>query len=277
MQRASNHFERLARAGFWAKGIVYILLGGLALSSVIFGGVGEDSPEDALSTLLGAPLGRVVLAVIAVGLLGYVLWRLAQSVLNADNHDKDALGIATRLGQCFSACANGVLAFTAAGLAFNGSGGGGDGSGQRSIIAMIMSQPFGQWMIGAIGLIFIGAGIGQVYRGVVKDYEGRVAIPARHKGLLDPIAQYGLMARGALFIVIGGLILYAAITVSTEDAGGLRDALDWLRSQPYGAVFYAIAAAGLAAYGGYAIIQALYRRMEPPDKEDIKNLHPGRN
>lgn len=277
MQKSTNHFERLARAGYWAKGIVYLLLGGLALSSVIYGGGGEDTPEDALSSLLGAPLGRVALAMIAIGLVGYVLWRLSQAVLNADGHDKDALGIITRAGQLFSAGANGALAVTAAGLALSGSGGGDDGSSQRSLIATVMSQPFGQWLIGAVGLIFVAAGIGQIYRGVVRDYEGRVVIPKDKKKLLDPVAQYGLIARGALFVVIGGLIFYAAVTVSNQEAGGLRDALNWVRSQPYGAVFYGLAAAGLAAYGGYSIIQALYRRMDPPDKEDIKDLHPGRN
>ncbi len=276
MQRSSNHFERLARAGYWAKGIVYILLGGLALTSVFAGGSGEDSPEGALSSLLGAPMGRLVLAAIAIGLVGYVLWRLAQSVLNADDHDKDALGIATRLGQFFSACANSILAFSAGALAFNGQASGDGGSSQQSVVAMAMAQPFGQWLVGGVGLIVVGAGIGQIYRGIVKDYEGRIAIPSDKKAFLDPVCQYGLIARGVVFAVIGGLIVYAAITVSTDEAGGLRDALDWIRSQPFGAVFYGLTAAGLAAYGGYSIVQALYRRMDAPDGEDVKKMAPGK-
>lgn len=273
MQKSEGHFERLARAGYWAKGIVYILLGGLSLSSVISGGQGEDTPEDALSSLLSAPMGRIILGLIALGLAGYVLWRLAQSVLNADDHDNDTMGIVTRLGQFFSAVANSFLVMTAAGLAIQGGGSDG-GSDQTSIIAMVMAQPFGPWLVGIVGLIFVGAGLGQIYRGVVKDYEGRIVIPADKKAVLDPVSQFGLIARGALFVVIGGLIVYAGITVSPEDTGGLRDALDWLRSQPYGAVFYGMAAAGLAAYGGYSIVQALYRRMDAPDAEDVKQMIP---
>lgn len=273
MDRSENGFEVLARAGYWAKGIVYILLGGLALSSVFAGGSGEDSPQGALSQLLGAPMGRVVLAAIALGLVGYVLWRLAQAVLDADRNGTDAKGLVTRGGQLASAIANGALALTAGGLAING--GGGSGSGSESLVAMVMSQPFGQWIVGIGGVIFAGSGITQVWRGAVRDYEDRLAIPARLKGVLDPLCQYGLIARGLLFVVIGGLIVFAAITVSPEDAGGFRDALDWLRAQPYGAVLYALMAAGLAAYGGYAIVQALYRRMDPPDAQDVKRMMPG--
>lgn len=268
-----NTFEILARAGYGAKGVVYLLLGGLAFSSVLVGGSGEDSPEGALSRLLGAPMGRAVLGAIAVGLAGYVLWRLAQSLLDADDNGTDATGLLTRAGQLASAVANSVLAATAAGLALNGGGSG--GSDSSSIIAMVMSQPFGQWMVGAIGAVFIGAGIAQVYRGAVRDYEDRITIPTRFKPVLDPVCQYGLIARGALFVIIGGLIIFAAITVSPENAGGLRDALDWLRSQPYGAALYGLMAAGLAAYGAYAIVQAFYRRMDPPDANDVKRMMPG--
>lgn len=272
MADTAKTFETLARGGYWAKGIVYILLGGLSLTSVFAGGVGENAPEDALSELLGAPFGRFILAAIALGLFAFVLWRLAQSILNADNHDKDATGIITRIGQFCSAVGNGFLGVTAASLALNGSSG--DGSGQEDVIAMLMSQPFGQWIVGIVGAIVVGAGLSQIYRGATRDYRDRIIIPQDKKPLLDAICQFGLVARGVVFIVIGGLIVYAAVTVSPEDAGGLRDALDWLRQQPYGLYIYAAAAAGLAAYGGYCAVQALYRRMNAPSAAEIKSAIP---
>lgn len=273
MGKSRNGFEVLARAGYGAKGVVYILLGGLALSSAVGGGAAEDSPQGALSQLLGAPMGRAILAAIAVGLAGYVLWRLAQAVLDADDHGTDAKGLATRGGQLASAIANGALAATAAGLALGG--GGRSGSGSESLVAMVMSQPLGQSLVGIGGAVFAGAGVGQIWHGIVRGYEDRIAIPADFKTVLDPLCQYGLIARGLLFVLIGGLVVYAAITVSPENAGGLRDALDWLHGQPYGAVLYGVMAAGLVAYGGYAIVQAVYRRMNPPDTDDVKRMMPG--
>ena len=88
-----DRFETLARGGYLARGVVYLLLGGLAVSSALYGGSDADGSSDALSSLLGLPFGRVLLGLVAIGLFGYVLWKLAQGLLNADHHDDDAKGL----------------------------------------------------------------------------------------------------------------------------------------------------------------------------------------
>ena len=116
----SNNFERLARLGYAARGIVYAILGGIAL----LGAGAEASPEGAFSTLLTQPLGRVLLGAVALGLVGHVLWRLAQAILDADHQGSTAKAMAIRTVSFGSALANGTLAFGALATAVSGAGAG---------------------------------------------------------------------------------------------------------------------------------------------------------
>ncbi|WP_338607131.1 DUF1206 domain-containing protein [Pelagibacterium nitratireducens] len=128
----SDHFETLARWGYAARGVVYLLLGGLTLTSAIWGGRDSNGSSEALSSLLGLPFGRILLGLVAIGLFGYVLWKLAQGLLNADNRDDDLEGFATRAGQLISGGANLFLTLTAARLALSlGQGGGGEGEERK--------------------------------------------------------------------------------------------------------------------------------------------------
>ena len=91
----------------------------------------------------------------------------------------------------------------------------------------------------------------------------------------ETLARGGYMARGVLLAVVGGFIFYAALTVSPDSAGGISEALDWVHALPFGRWLYGIAALGLVAFGGYSIIQGLYREVDAPDAGDIRRAVPG--
>ncbi|MGV3650313.1 MAG: DUF1206 domain-containing protein, partial [Devosia sp.] len=150
----SQHFETLARVGYGARGLVYLVLGGLATASAFWGGSQGQDTSSALSQMLSFPFGRILLGLVALGLFAHILWRLAQGLLNADDVDADAKGLVTRLGSLASAGANLFLALSAAGLAIGmgGSGGGGAG-GEEKASGWLLQQPFGPWLLGAAGLI----------------------------------------------------------------------------------------------------------------------------
>ena len=259
----SNKFETLARLGYGARGVVYILLGGLALTSALWGGQQAEGSSDALSSLLGLPFGRILLALVAVGLLGHILWRMAQGLFNADHVDDDAKGLATRIGSLISGGANVFLALSAARLALGGGSSSGDGEEKAS--AWLLQMPFGLLLLGLVGLGVIGAGLVQIWRGFSRAYRQRVHLPPAHKGWLDAVCRFGLMARGALFVIIGGFVTYAAFTVSPEQAGGIGEALDYVHALPFGRWLYGIAALGLVAFGAYSIVQGLYREVDAPE------------
>jgi len=268
-----NSFETLARAGYIARGVVYLLLGGLALASAIWGGQDAEGSSDALSSLLGLPFGRVLLALVAVGLLGYVLWKLAQGLLNADDRDHDVNDWLSRAGQLVSAVANLLLMFTAARMAL-AMGGSGGGNGEETASAWLLQQPFGPVLLGVVGLGVIGFAGAQIWYGATGGYRKRMTLPAGHALWLDRICAFGLIARGAVFAIIGGFLLYAAFTVSPEQAGGTAEALDYVRRLPFGAWLYGLGALGLAAFGGYGVIQGLYRHVDAPDMGDVRAASP---
>jgi hypothetical protein len=265
----ANRFELLARWGYAARGIVYLVLGALALA----GAGAALSTEDALSTILSQPFGRILLGAVAIGLIGHVLWRLAQGVLNADHVKNDAKGAVGRLASVGSALASTALAFAAAQLAI-GSGGSGSGSGsgggESEAASSILQLPFGNILLGLVGLGFIIAGLIQVWRGVSGEYQKRIKLPARHRSILHAICATGLSARGLLFAVTGGFFIFAAIAVDPDQAGGISEALDWVHSLPFGSILYAAAAIGLIAFGIYSGIQGLYRQVDAPDAHDLR-------
>lgn len=261
-------FEKLARLGYGTRGVVYLLIGGLALLSV-FGGGGDVDSRSALQVILRQPFGQAWLWIVAAGLLGFVLWRLSQAILDTDNHGHGPKGLAVRGGLLVSAATYGILAFYAAQSALRFASDSG-GSGNGGMVAWLMGQPFGRYMVGIVGLAVIGAGIAHIIKGVTHGYRKYFDARAKNHPLIEPVCTYGLAARGVLFIVIGGLFIFAALVVQPEQAGSLSEAMAWLRNLPFGAFVYGAAALGLFAFGAYGVIEARYRHVDGPSMADVK-------
>lgn len=263
-----SKFELLARAGYAARGIVFILVSGLAL----FSGFGNGGPEakSALQTLLGQPLGRVWLFAIGVALLGFVSWRLAQSLADADQHGADGKGLLIRAALFASAVTYASLAFYALGHAtfFVAAKG---GSGEKDLASWIMAQPFGSYLAILVGISFIAGGIVTALKGVTRKFE-RYLQTLPERTIMRLICVYGLVARGVLFGSVGILFVYAGIHVNPDEAGNTADALNWLRQLPFGSALYLTAAFGLAAFGIYNFVEARYRVVKIPSVEETRQI-----
>jgi hypothetical protein len=258
-----RNLEWLARGGYAARGIVYVLIAGMALLST-FGG-GEPNQKSALRLVLEQPFGQVWLGLIGLGLIGFILWRIAQSVLNTDHHQNDAKGYAVRAGLLVGATTYTGLAAYAIGQAFHLGFGDGSSDGKRSMTAWLMQQPFGPYLVAAVGICILAAAIAQVAKGFGRTYLKYFETNWSKGTLLDAICIYGLSARGAIFLIVGGFFLYAAFAVDPAQAGSTADALAWVRQLPFGALLYAAIAVGLLAFGLYSFIEAKYRVINPPD------------
>lgn len=263
-----TRLESLARAGYAARGVVYLLLGVFAMSSALWGGDPEGT-SGALSGLLGMPFGRVLVGLIALGLLGYVLWKLAQGLLNADGMDDDAKGMLARAGQLVSAAANLFLMLTAARLAISGGGAGGE-RGEETASAWLLQQPFGPVLLGAAACGVLAAGAVQIWYGASGGYRKRLSLPSAHRGWMDHVCRFGLMARGVVLLIIGGFLFYAALTVSPEQAASTAEALNYVHNLPFGRWLYALIALGLVAFGAYGLIEARYRSIDAPSVSEVK-------
>ncbi|MQX91919.1 DUF1206 domain-containing protein [Sinorhizobium meliloti] len=259
-------FDLLAKAGYTARGVVFLLVAGLALFSGVKGG--QPEMKSALLTLLGQPFGRVWVGLIGVGLLGFVAWRLAQSLADSDGHGSDRKGLTVRSALFGSAAIYLGLAGYALGHALFFAGGDQE-SGEKGLAEWIMSKPFGSYLAIAIGIGFIVGGVVTAYKGLTRKFERYLRIPDRNR-VLTLICIYGLVARGAVFVIIGILFAYAGFRVDPEQAGSISDALEWLRQLPFGSILYIAVAAGIAAFGIYNLVEARYRVVRGPDLTAVK-------
>lgn len=267
-----SKFHLMARAGYGARGVVFLMVAALALFSGFAGA--EPDTNSALETLLQQPFGRVWIGLIGLGLAGFVVWRLAQSLANADGQDDDAKGYAIRAALFGSAITYAGLAMTSILMALQMSNGSGGSGGEEGIAAWVMSQPFGRYLAGIIGIGFIIGGIVTAMKGIKRSFGRYLELDAEKNSPAVLISIYGLVARGVVFGIIGVLFLYAAFNVNPEQAGGMAEAMAWLRELPFGGIIYAVVAVGLAAFGIYNFVEARYRRIRAPEASDIRRQLP---
>ncbi|MDQ3136857.1 MAG: DUF1206 domain-containing protein [Gemmatimonadota bacterium] len=255
--------ERLARAGYLAKGVVYLLVGLLALQAAA--GVGGRTTDTAgvFRVLLGQPLGRWLLGLVAIGLAGYALWRMLCALLDPERQGRKGWKRAgVRVGYALSAAIHAALAFQAGRLALGGAGGRSSEGQAESRTAQLLEAPFGVWLVGMVALGIAGYGVAQIVRGFRKDAISRMRIAgldADQRRMVLRVARAGLVSRGVVFGLIALFLTRAALQHDAAEAGGLGQALRTIAEQPYAPFLLGAVAIGLAAYGAFQLALARYR------------------
>lgn len=258
-----NTIERVARFGYGARGIVYCVIGGLAVLAAIGQGGRAGDSESALRWVLAGPFGVVLVGLIAAGLLGFAVWRFIESVTDADRRGTSLKGATVRLAHLLSAAIYTGLAITAASLALGLGRKGGDAT--QDWTAWLLAKPFGLWLVGLIGLGVMGGGVAFLIKAFKGDVTDRLKLDADHCRWAKPVGQFGYAARGVAFLIIGGFFMAAAWYQASSEVKGLAGAFAALRAQPYGWVLLAIVAAGHFAFGAFGLIQARFRHIDAPD------------
>jgi Domain of Unknown Function (DUF1206) len=261
--RSKKWIERFARFGFIAKGVVYGIVGLLA-AQVAFGTGGRTTDtQGALHTIVNQPFGKVLLAIVAIGLVGYVIWRFVEAINDPENQGTDAKGLAVRASYVGNGLVYAGLAWSAVKIIFD-MGGGGNSNSTQDWTARLLAQPFGQWLVGTGGALFIGLGFYQFYEAISAKFRKKLFLSElddEQRKLVMGMSRFGLLARGVVFCIIGWFLIQAAIQSDASEAGGLSQALETLARQPYGPWLLGVVALGLVAYGIYMIVQARYRRV----------------
>lgn len=256
-ETAKEGLTRLARLGYAAKGVVYLLIGGLALQAAWGSGRAEDT-RGAMSSLLTQPFGRVLVGLVALGLVGYTVWR---AYLAAANPEGDSAR--KRVFHAFIAVVHAGLTIAAVRMALNGRGeSGGDSERAASWTARVMEQPFGVWLVGGAGVVVGLYGLLQFRRAAKAKLDDQLdfsKLGASRRDWVERICRFGIAARGAVFLIIGWFLVEAARQFDPSEARGLGGALTSLRDEPWGAWLLTVAALGMAAYGVYQLVRARYR------------------
>ncbi|WP_460676630.1 DUF1206 domain-containing protein [Hymenobacter coalescens] len=257
----SDGIRALARFGFAAKGVVYCILGALAVMAAtgLSGGRTADK-QQVLQTVQNMPMGRWLLGLVAFGLAGYVVWRLVQAIRDTEGKGNSAKGIFTRIGYVGSALAYAILAYVAGKAAFeNTTADGGSGNTRQSFVATLMEQSYGQWLVGAIGLFVIGIGVYQLiraYSGSFAKHVNSSQLPADQQRLVYRVGQLGYTARGIVWGILGYFLVQAARHANPSEAQDTEGAFDFLGAM--GTAPLLIVALGMVAYGLYMLVRAKY-------------------
>ena len=256
--------ETLARFGYVAKGFVYGAIGILALLAAFSIGGKTTDTTGALQAIAAQPFGQILLALIALGLVGYVIWRLIQAIKDPEDKGTDAKGIFNRLGYIFSGIAYAGVAINAAMLAIGASHSGSGGNSKQDWTATVMQQPLGRWLVGIAGALIVGIGFWRLYQAYKIKFRKKLnlsELSLQQKDWLVNISRFGIAARGIVFVMIGFFVLQAAHQYNPEKVKGLDGALLTLTQQPFGKVLLALMALGLVAYAVYLLLQARYRQI----------------
>jgi hypothetical protein len=263
-RKSSPWIERLARVGYVAYGVVYVLVGVLAVQAALGGGGMTASQEGALRQVLLAPLGRVLLGMVVIGLLAYAVWRLLQGFLDPENEGAGAKGIVKRSDHVLNGLFHAALAFSAGQPAL-GTGSGG-GSSPDDWTARLLAQPLGRWLVAIAGAVIVGTGLYQLYKAYAADFRDELKLGEMggwEKTWATRSGRLGYAARGVVFGVIGVFLIQATLQTDPDEARGLGGALETLARQPFGPYILGVVSLGLVAYGVFMFVMARYRRIEP--------------
>lgn len=268
---------RVTRFGWLSKGLVFVLIGVIAVRVATTRWREPDADATqagALRVVSSQPLGSVMLITISMGLIVFTVWNVTQAVIR-DSTDLDALGIVKRVGWFGLGLFYGLIAFTGFRLALSeldspGSGTDSDTSTGRSgdgapeeLTARLLAADGGRLatVVLAVGVVVV-AGYhfhkGVTY-GFVNDLD-TTDLSADHERWLGRLGVGGFTARAFVLAVVAFFLAKAAVEFDPDEAVGLDGALREFSSVAYGRVVIVLVGVGMVLAGLYDMVT--FRRQQ---------------
>ena len=260
----SDALEHLARVGLIAYGVVHLLIAWLAIQLAWFGGGGASADQSgAMATLAESPVGKPLLWVLGVGLIALALWQAAEVLRWRSGWSASGKARTEALKNSGKALGKAVIYVALAVLAIRFATGGGQSSSQsqQDTTAGVFGWPGGQFLVGAAGLVLIGAGVWHIRKGLTKHFLKQIDTTGCSAGairLVTRLGQIGFPGKGVALAGVGGLLVWAAVTFDPAKAQGLDGALHAILGLPFGQILLALVAVGIAAFGAFCFVRARY-------------------
>lgn len=260
--KVSSHVKPIAQAGLIAKGLVYCLLGILAFMAAfhINGQSIKNTDKEGVFSFISRQIGgQIMLAIIALGLLCYSLWRAIQTFGDTEKKGNNAKGIAARAGFLFSGLIYASLAVYAIRMLLSVSGDT-DKNNKQSMMQELLNKPFGQWLLAFVAAIIVSVGLYQVYYGLSEKYGKHIdkAGNTSNKNILLSTGKIGYVARGIVWLIIGWLVAKAAFHSNSSEAGDTSKAFRFLAEASFGPYLMTAVGVGLICYGVFNFIRVRY-------------------
>jgi hypothetical protein len=259
----SDGLEQLARVGLIAYGVVHLLVAWLALQ-LAWGGGGESADQSgAMRTLAESPVGTPLLWLVAVGLIALAVWQAAELLRWRRGWSASGKARTKAIRKSGNALIKAIIYVTLAVLAIRFATGSGKSSSQsqQETTAGVFAWPAGQWLVGALGLVLIGAGAWHIRKGLTKHFMKQIdtskASPSAVR-LVTRLGQVGFPGKGIALAGVGALLIWAAVTFDPSKARGLDGAMHEILGLPFGQILLTLVALGIAAFGAFCFVRARY-------------------
>ncbi|MCG5216227.1 DUF1206 domain-containing protein [Streptosporangium sp. KLBMP 9127] len=252
----SQALDRLARLGLACRGVLYALIGVLALQIAFGDGGGQEADKGgAISTVAELPFGAVILWIMVVGFAALALWQLSEAAIGR----RETVDRAKSAGRT----AVYVLIFVTLLAVLLSGGAGSEDKKSKDLTSTILDLPVGQVLVGLIGLGIIGLGVYWVHEGVTKKFREELNLgqmSPRARSTMERLGLAGYIARGVIAGVAGVFVIQAAIAYDPDKTKGIDATLRSFADTPVGPWLLVVIALGLVLFAGYCFGESRWRR-----------------
>ena len=259
---ADDVMVKAGRVALATQGVLYLIIGALALD-LARGDRGEEaSQRGALEAAARQPFGKVLLIVLLVGLVAHAGWRIALAIRGEPGPDDDSKAVLKRVANVGRAAIYVGLAYAALQILMK-SGESSGGDTEKKSTAAVLDWPGGRWIVIAVGLGVIAGGLWNASKAVTAKFLERLDLSQLDEGrrkAVEITGRIGYPARGLAFGLVGWFLVKAGIEYDPNESRGLDQSLRELTEADHGTLVLTALALGLVLFGAYRLLDAKYRK-----------------